>query len=201
MPSEILRENSKPLVEKTGWVISLYEPVIHFADFGKDVLKISIVRNPLDVITINVERHFKGFLGRQIFGTDLQDINSNILDEKKSLTSFDKKFIDHQILRYNSFLDCLDKNINNTMCFKYEQIINDTSICLKNVLNFYSFDYSELEKSGRLTLNYTGTIGFHPFSEKIKEYLLDKPHFDQKYKHMIEKIYDKQSKYNYQFIS
>lgn len=188
------RKGSLHLPESDNWVICQYEPVVHLGNFGEDVYKISIIRNPSDAITINTERHFLGFLGKQIYGTSLMDKEKDVLTSKTELTPYDKDFIDHQIERYNSYTDCLLKNIKNTMCFTNEQTRTQTKQCLQNILELSGVDYSQIQKD-IFTENIIDKIPYHPFSLKIREYLESRPRFARNYDYLMDEISKKQTMY------
>lgn len=191
---EIRDGNHEELAEYNDWVICQYDPVINLANFGPDVVQISVIRNPSDAITINTERHFKGFLGKQIKDIALVDKESDVLAGKTELTQFDKEFIDHQIQRYNSYLHCLNKNIDNIVCFTNEQTRKQTKVCIQNSLSFAKVDYEALPP-GSFQTEIVDTIQYHPFSSVIRQYVESCDDFDSIYWEVMDKIRAKQSKY------
>lgn len=195
---EIRDGNNKELPEFNDWVICQYDPVVHLGFFGKDVVYISVIKNPSDAITINTERHLKGFLGKQIYEVDLVDKNDDILANKKELTDFDKEFIDHQIERYNSYINCLSKNIDNIICFTNEQTRESTDICVKNALSFAGVNYASLPPYAFQT-KIVDTVPYHPFAPVIREYVESRDNFAQNYDSVMEQIKAKQAKYPISF--
>lgn len=191
---EIRNNNEKELPEFEDWVICQYDPVVNLANFKNNVVQISVIKNPSDAITINTERHFMGFLGKQINDIALIDKEADVLAGKTELTTFDKEFIDHQIERYNSYINCLYKNIDNIVCFTNEQTRENTSICIKNALSFAGVDYSILPPHAFQT-KIVDTIPYHPFSFVIREYVESRDNFAQNYDYLMEKIQIKQSNY------
>lgn len=190
--------NNAELPELEDWVICQYDPVVNLGFFGNDVVQMSVIKNPSDAITINTERHFKGFFGKQINNVALVDKDSDILAGKQDLTDFDKEFIDHQIERYNSYINCLDKNIDNIFCFTNEQTRENTSLCVKNALVFAGVDYSVLPQQAFQT-QIVDTVPYHPFSAVIREYVESHKDFGLNYKNVIDKIRSKQEKYPLKF--
>lgn len=195
---EIRDGNHEEWPEYNDWVICQYDPVINLGNFGNDVVQISVVRNPSDAITINTERHFKGFLGKQINDIPLLDKDGDILAGKTTLTDFDKEFIDHQIDRYNSYINCLNKNIDNIICFTNEQTRKQTKTCVQNVLSFAGVDYESLPPTAFQT-EIVDTIPYHPFSAVIREYVEASPNFAKNYKNVMDKIEIKQQQYPVKF--
>lgn len=195
---EIRDGNNKELPEFGDWVICQYDPVVHLGFFGKDVVHISVIKNPSDAITINTERHLKGFLGKQIYDVDLVDKNDDILSNKKELTDFDKEFIDHQIERYNSYINCLSKNIDNIICFTNEQTRENTDTCVKNALSFAGVNYDSLPPHAFQT-KIVDTVPYHPFAPVIREYVESRDNFAQNYDSVMEQIKAKQAKYPISF--
>lgn len=192
--ADIREYNKEERPEFKDWVICQYEPVVHLADFGKEITQVSVIRNPSDAITINVERMLRGFFGRQIYSVDTRDKEMDILDTKEYLTEYDKGYIDHEIDRYNSYIACLDKNIDKIICFTNEQTKYLTSDCTKNLLSLSSIDYTKIDNS--MFINYPAKyIPYHNFSEKIKFYIENNKNFALGYNDIIEKIKDKQKQY------
>lgn len=195
---EIRKNNYAELAEFEDWVICQYDPVVNLGFFGNDVVQISVIKNPSDAITINTERHFKGFFGKQINNVALMDKDNDILDGKKDLTDFDKEFIDHQIERYNSYINCLDKNIDNIFCFTNEQTREKTDICVKNVLLLAGIDYTSLSPNAFQT-RIVDTVPYHPFAPIIREYVESHKDFGVNYDKVMDKIRIKQAKYPLSF--
>jgi hypothetical protein len=187
-------ENDEERPELEDWVICQYEPVVNLATFSKDVIQVSVVRNPSDAITINVERMLNGFFGKQFYGIDASDKNKDILSNKTYLSHKDKSYIDHEINRYNSYIACLDENIDNIVCFTNEQIKNNTFQSTINLLAMASIDYAKLP-SERFQKKIYDNIPFHPFSSIIRDYIENNPKFALGYNKVIEKIKIKQLEY------
>jgi len=192
---QIRKENHSELPEKEDWIICQYDPIVHLGNFGNDVIKISILRDPVDAITINTERHFKGFLGKQINGVGLVDVDGNVVDSKNTLTQQDKEFIDHQIERYNSYINCLLLNIDNIVCLTNDQIKKETLNCTKNILFMAGIDYLKLP-ANNLQESIVDNIKFHPFSAKIKEYVFEKNQGIENYLKAMDFVREKQEKYH-----
>lgn len=195
---EIRKDNHAELPEFEDWVICQYDPVVNLGFFGNDVVQISVIKNPSDAITINTERHFKGFFGKQINNIALLDKDGDILEGKKNLTDFDKEFIDHQIERYNSYINCLDKNIDNIFCFTNEQTREKTDICVKNALSLAGIDHASLPAHAFQT-RIVDTVPYHPFAPIIREYVESHKDFGSNYEKVMDKIRLKQAKYPINF--
>lgn len=187
--------NEEELPELTDWVICQYEPVVHLAKFDNSIIHISIIRNPLDAITINVERMLSGFFGKQFYGIDTVDKNNNILSSKTSLSNKDKLYIDHEIERYNSYINCLLLNIDNIVLLTNEQIKNETATCTKNILSIAGIDYSTLPDNS-LQESVVDNISFHPFSSNIKEYVMSNNPGMSNYLKVLDIMQKKQEKYH-----
>lgn len=187
--------NETELPENGGWIVLIYDPVVNLAKFDNDVTQISIIRNPSDAITINTERHFRGFMGNRAFSDDIVAINqANTLDTKESLTPGDMRFIDHQIERYNSYINCLEMNFDKILCFTHEQTRTQTEQCVKNALSYSGVDYSEFPPHAWQN-NIVDTIGYHPFAVKIREYVESHPDFAKNYNSVLNQIMEKQQSY------
>jgi hypothetical protein len=190
-----IRRTPSELPELEDWIICQYDPVVHLGNFGDDIIKVCVLRNPIDAITINTERHFKGFLGKQINGVGLVDSNGNIIENKTDLTTQDREFIDHQIERYNSYINCMLLNIDNIVCFTNEQTRTETATCTKNLLHMAGVDYLSLPNNS-IQESIIDNVPFHPFAAKIKEYVLENNSGASKYQEVMDIIHEKQSKYH-----
>lgn len=188
------------LAENDNWIICQYEPLIHLGYFGSDVTKISIVRSPSDAITINTERHLLGFLGNQIYGTDLIDSSKNVLSKKNTLSAYDKEFIDHQIERYNSYTACLLKNIDSVICFTNDQIKNNPNVCLKNVFFASNVNYLDFP-SNAFPDKIKDKNKYHEISIQIREFAENRKNFGLGYFELMDLIKEKQSKYHIPMFS
>lgn len=186
--------NPHELAEFDEWIIYKHEPFIYMGNYGDDVTMVAIVRNPIDAISSNVERWFKGFTGNVIQGVQIVDKQQNIIDNLVDLGTVEKDFIDHQIEIYTSYLSCLEKNIENIKCFLYEQTRTQTDICIANVMIFSGIKPGEID-SRKLTKTIINTTDRHPIYFKVREYLESKNGLLDQYTRVYEHILNSQNNY------
>lgn len=192
--------NYTELAEGNDWIIYKHEPFIHFGFYGDDVVQATILRDPIDAIASNVERWFKGFTGNVIQGVRIVNNGLNIIDSIDVLDDQKLGFINHQIEIYQSYLKCLEKNIDNVTCFTYSQTRNQTDICIKNLLILSGVDISKIRE-----YNIDNTISNredkHPIYYQVREVLMAQEGLYDVYIRVLEQAINKQKSLPIQFNS
>lgn len=184
--------------EYDEWIINKYEPLFYLVNYGSDVTLSAIVRNPVDAITSNAERWFKGFTGNVIDGVQIVDKAQNKSDEIIKLGLSEIDFIQNQIKRYGSYLNCIEKNFNNIKYLTYEQTREQTDIAIKNLLMLSDVDISKIPEES-LAKNLINNEAKHPVYAIIKEYLQGIEGISDHYDQLLPRILDEQAKYPLMF--
>jgi hypothetical protein len=184
--------------EYDEWIINKYEPLFYLGDYGSNVTLSAIVRNPIDAITSNTERWFKGFTGNVIDGVQIVNKKQQRSEEVIKLDSFEIDFIQGQIKRYGSYLNCIEKNFNNIRYLTYEQTREQTDIAIKNLLILSNVDISKIEEAN-IAKNLINNEKKHPVYAIIKEYLYGIRGISDHYDQLLLRILDEQAKYPLMF--
>lgn len=119
------------LYQNNDWIIKNHNPVIFLGSYSPDILLCTIVRNPLDAIASNSFRWMNGYTGNIVHGTAI--IDKHQVNDNHELSEKMCRDIDHQIDQYISYLYCLLENPSNVLIFTYEQILENTSECIKKI--------------------------------------------------------------------
>jgi len=190
--------NPHELAEFEEWITNKHEPFIFLGQYGNDVTLVSIIRDPIDAISSNTESWLRGFTGNIIQGVKVVNKKQNRIEDMSDLGAIELNFIKHQIEIYNSYLACLEKNINNIKCFTYDQTRNETEKCIKNIMIF-----SGIKTEKIINNKFTKTIIHkrkkHPIYFKIREYLESLDGISDGYNGIMEKVSEAQCSYPVKF--
>lgn len=184
--------------EYDEWIINKYEPLFYLGNYGNDVTLCGIIRNPIDAITSNTERWFKGFTGNVIDGVQIIDKHQTKSEESIELKSFEKEFIRNQIQRYNSYLNCIEKNFDNIKYLTYEQTRNQTDLAIKNLLLLSGTDISGIHDD-HIAKALINKEEKHPVYDTVKKYLSTLDGVSDHYDQIMLRILESQSKYPLEF--
>lgn len=121
------------------WVAKSHIPIIFYAHFPKDITVGTILRNPIDAISSNVFRWSNGYTG---------NIVNNKIVIDKTITAKENKFdeelkdlIYHQTRQYIAYYEALYLNHKNFIMFQYEDIKNNATPFIREVICKAGGDY------------------------------------------------------------
>ena len=162
---------------KENWVAKSHIPIIFLGNY-ENILISTVIRKPSDAITSNCFRWSNGYTGNIVNGKIVVDKSREIKENKFDDTLIN--LIDHQILQYESYYECLKNGNSNVKIFTYEQTQNDIVSSINKIMLLSGSDIKNL--------NYEPAINIvknppQPTKEKtnlyyqIKEYIENSSNF------------------------
>ena len=104
----------------------------------KDVMLCTILRDPVDAISSNVDRWFEGYVGSTIQGIHVKNFDQ--VEDGTSLSAEAKKFIEQEKELYVAYLIVINNNIDRITAFTYDQIKNNPIESINNILSMFEMD-------------------------------------------------------------
>lgn len=173
--------------------MSKHEHVILSGTY-EDVMLCTILRDPTDAISSNVDRWFEGYVGSTIQGIQIK--NSDQINSEHILNKDAKEFIDQEKELYMAYLIVINDNIDRITTFTYDQIKNNSIECINNI--FSMFDMKDYQYNADLAKEFLTK----PSSDKgrlygeIRKYLeYDMNEIYTLYNQIMEKVSLKQKTY------
>jgi hypothetical protein len=183
-----------PMPYYDTWITWKHENILLLGDFGKDTFITTIIRDPIDAISANVDRWVSGFTGNIVNGNPV--FNKLIINSDSSLNDRDIELIYHQIEVYKSYIVSTDKNLENIYPFLYNQIKKAPVECVKNILEIAGFSVDKINESiiKKITQN-EPTIKTDKYPEIVKFLKENSKEVVELYSSLQAKIIEKQKTY------
>ena len=187
------------LYNQDDWVNKNHNPVIFLGTYPKDIVLVTIIKDPLDAITSNSFRWSKGHTGNIIHGAIVID-----KDQIRNDTELDDgmaRSLEHQMDQYLSYMYCYMQNPENVIAFTYGQIQTNAVDCIKNIAIFAGLNPEEIDQE---SIGHVMSHPPHPTGEKtvmyhkIREYIQNSEKFvevTKAYNEAIDYIRGKQESY------
>ncbi len=126
--------NNKPQWPyKDNWIIWKQESILFLPKYSDDTVLCSVIRNPEEVILINIDKILSGYNGQKILGKDFSE--GTWINNTNKLFDRDYKIISHQIQQYESYIKCMEKSNNNINIFTYDECKNNIKECVLSIFD------------------------------------------------------------------
>jgi hypothetical protein len=147
------RTNKKEYGEysnRKDFVIWTHVPFMLLSEF-KDILQITIVRNPDEVIPSICDKLDSGV------GLDVHDNQITYHNPNSDLFQNRSEYVSHSVnsasLEYLSYLDNIKNNFNNILVFSFEQVVNDIELVIDTIAKYFDQEYKSFTKEEVLRIN------------------------------------------------
>jgi hypothetical protein len=147
------RTNNKKFGEysnRKDFIIWTHVPFMLLSEF-KDVLQITIVRNPDDVIPSICDKLDSGV------GLDVHDNQITYHNPNSNLFQSRSEYLSHSVnsasLEYLSYLDNIKNNFNNILVFSFEQVINNIELVIDTIAKSFDEEYKSFTKEQVLEID------------------------------------------------
>jgi hypothetical protein len=146
------RTNKKDYGEysnRKDFVIWTHVPVMLLSNFD-DILQITIVRNPDDVIASICNKLDSGV------GLDVHDNQIAYHNPNLNLFKDRSEYISHTVnsasLEYLSYLENIKNNFDNLLVFSFEQITQDIDLVINKIAQYFNEEYKSFTKEETLKI-------------------------------------------------
>lgn len=179
---DITKDNPEQMAEYDNWSIWKQEPIFFTGQYDASIC--FVIRDPLEVISLNVDRWFGGHSEKRVFNKEAAD--SSMKRNHTTLIDQDIEFINHQVRIYKSYIMCYEKSKQPILVTSYNKYINDTKAVVLDILKFANVDeklvnLNELSTSHDIEKSETAlydqikqVISNHPDYKFIKSWYDDK---------------------------
>ena len=140
----ITKDNPEQMAEYDNWVIWKQEPVF-FNGFYENVSLCTVIRDPLEVISLNIDRWFGGHSEKRVFNQEVRD--ESRIRNNSTLNENDINFINHQVRLYKSYIKCFEQRKQPIFITTYNKYLNDTENVVNELVDFCKIDRSILDYS------------------------------------------------------
>jgi hypothetical protein len=147
------RTNKKEYGEysnRKDFVVWTHVPFMLLSEF-KDVLQITIVRNPDEVIPSICNKLDSG-VGLDVHDNQITYHNPN-LDLFESHSEYVSHSVNSASLEYLSYLDNTKNNFNNILVFSFEQVINNIELVIDTIAKHFDEKYKSFTKEEILQID------------------------------------------------
>jgi hypothetical protein len=137
MLTRINLNNIEQLTEYQNWSTWKQDPMI-FQGLYDGVSMFSVIREPLEVISLNSDRWFSGQTEKMVKGNVVFDLskvnNSNVLSKS------DIELINHQVRMYRSYVNCFEQRKQPILIIPYNEYLNNKYETLNSIIEFANID-------------------------------------------------------------
>lgn len=171
----ITKDNPEQMAEGSNWVIWKQEPIIFLGNYNDDILLCSVLRNPLEVISLNVDRWFSGISEKMVYNIPAGDDSNK--NQGDTLSNRDIEFINHQVRMYKSYANSLDMSKKDIYITSYDKYISNGSAVIIDILNKAKVDFS-LVNTNDIMINHDVDKPETKVYDQIVEIIKNNPDFN-----------------------
>jgi len=135
---------------RKDFVIWTHVPFMLLSEF-KDVLQITIVRDPDEVIPSICDKLDSGV------GLDVHDNQITYHNPNSDLFQTRSEYVSNSVnsasLEYLSYLDNIKNNFNNILVFSFEQVINNIELVIDAIAKSFNEEYKSFTKEQVLEID------------------------------------------------